>query len=74
MKHFTNILTFVLICFGIHAQQIDTIILHHAISKYDTIVYKRIIRFDSNDSLYLVEDYFENGQIQIKQTQNKDSI
>jgi len=68
MKHLTSILTFVLICLGLNAQQIDTFVLHHPISKYDTIVYKRLIRFDKEEKLYHVEDYFENGQIQMKGT------
>jgi len=57
-----------LICLSLKAQQFDTVLVHHAISKYDTIIYKRIIHFDINDSLYHVEDYFENGQIQMKGT------
>ena len=68
MKHLTNILSLFLICFGLRAQQIDTFILHQPISKYDTIVYKRIIRFDNDNRLYHVEDYFDNGQIQMKGT------
>ena len=49
-------------------QEIEIFYLHQPISKYDTIIYKRIIQFDKNDSLYHVEDYFENGQIQMKGT------
>ena len=37
MKHFTNILTFVSICFGLKGQQIATFILHHSISKNDSV-------------------------------------
>jgi len=42
--------------------------LHHPISKNDTIIYKRIIRFDKHKNLYHVRDYFENGQIQMQGT------
>ena len=50
------------------AQEAETFILHNAISKYDTLVYKRLIRFDNHDRLYHVSDYFENGQIQMEAT------
>lgn len=32
------------------------------------MVYKRIVRFDDDNRLYHVEDYFDNGQIQMKGT------
>jgi len=47
------------------AQKADTFLLHYAVSKGDTIIYKRIIRFDKFNSLFHVKDYFENGQIQM---------
>ena len=50
----------------IQAQDKDTSMLHYAASKYDTIVYKRIIRFDQSKHLYHVRAYYENGQIQMK--------
>jgi len=50
----------------IKAQDIDTFILHYAVSKYDTIVYKRVIQFDKNRILYHVKDYLKNGQIQME--------
>ncbi len=50
----------------IEAQDIDTFILHYAVSKDSTIVYKRIIQFDKEKTLYHVKDYFENGQIQME--------
>jgi len=49
----------------IHAQDIDTFFLKYGVSKYDTIIYKRIIEFDKNSKIYHVKDYFENGQIQM---------
>lgn len=52
----------------LNAQQIDTIYLRHPISKYDTIIYKRIIQYDNIDGLYHVRDYFESGQIQMQGT------
>jgi pimeloyl-ACP methyl ester carboxylesterase len=48
-----------------HAQDIDTFILKYGVSKYDTIIYKRIIEFDKDSKIYHVKDYFENGQIQM---------
>jgi hypothetical protein len=57
------------ICLGtIKAQEVDTFYLHIPISKNDTIIYKRIIQFDNNDSLYHVRDYYPNGQIQMEGT------
>jgi pimeloyl-ACP methyl ester carboxylesterase len=52
----------------IQAQEIDTFYLHIPISKNDTIIYKRIIQFDNNDSFYHVRDYYPNGQIQMEGT------
>ncbi len=52
----------------VKAQQSDTFMLRQAVSKYDTVVYQRIISFNSSDSLFYVEDYFENGQIQMNGT------
>ena len=49
----------------IQAQEIDTFFLKYGVSKYDTIIYKRIIGFDKINKLYHVKDYFENGQIQM---------
>ena len=47
------------------AQVLETFLLKYAVSKYDTIVYKRIIQFDKKENLYYVRDFFENGQIQM---------
>ena len=68
MKNITLILS-LFICFGsTKAQKVDTFYLHIPISKNDTIIYKRIIQFDKNDSLYHVRDYYPNGQIQMEGT------
>lgn len=65
MKHILIILLLI-ISFGlIKAQEIDTFHLKYAVSKGDTIFYKRIIQFDKSNSLFHVKDYFENAQIQM---------
>jgi len=65
----TTLLLLLFICFGeIKAQDVDTFYLHVPISKNDTIIYKRIIQFDNNDSLYHVLVYYPNGQIQMEGT------
>ncbi|TFH39976.1 MAG: hypothetical protein E4G94_10310 [ANME-2 cluster archaeon] len=68
MKNITLILSLVLYLGPIKAQEVDTFYLHHPISNNDTIIYKRIIQFDKNDSLYHVQDYYPNGQIQMEGT------
>ena len=68
MKNTTLILS-LFICLGaINAQEVDTFYLPFQISKNDTIIYKRIVQFDNNDSLYHVRDYYPNGQIQMEGT------
>ena len=42
------------------AQEIDTFFLHYAVSKGDTIIYKRLIQLDKSNNLFHVKDYFEN--------------
>ncbi|NOU46806.1 MAG: hypothetical protein HOO86_07065 [Bacteroidales bacterium] len=49
-----------------YAQEVDTYYLHFPISKNDTIIYRRIIQFLKSDSLYHVQDYYPNGQIQME--------
>jgi len=61
--------TIILVIFSlglIKAQDIDTFTLNYAVSKNNTIVYKRIIKLDNKSNLYHVKDYFENGQIQME--------
>jgi len=68
MKNIALIIS-LFVCLGaIKAQDVDTFYLHVPISKNDTIIYKRIIQFDNNDSLYHVRDYYPNGQIQMEGT------
>lgn len=55
------------VCHGAIKAQ-DTLFLHVPVSLNDTIIYKRIIQFDKNDSLYHVRDYYPNGQIQMEGT------
>jgi hypothetical protein len=68
MKNITIIIS-LFVCLGsIKAQEVDTFYLHYPISKNDTIIYKRIIQFDKNDSLYHVKDFYPNGKIQMEGT------
>ena len=53
------------------SQEADTFYLHYPVSKYDTIIYKRIIDYNKGANLYHVQDYFENGQIQMQATYSK---
>jgi len=65
----TTLILLLFICHGaIQAQEVDTFYLQVPISNNDTIIYKRIIQFDNNDSLYHVRDYYPNGQIQMEGT------
>ncbi|MCX6223698.1 MAG: dienelactone hydrolase family protein [Bacteroidia bacterium] len=50
----------------VQAQVIDTFLLKYAASKNDTILYKRIIRFDERKKSYYVRDYYPTGQIQME--------
>jgi len=65
MRHTATIILMIFSLGLIQAQDIDTFILKYGVSKYDTIIYKRIIEFDKNSKMYHVRDYFENGQIQM---------
>jgi hypothetical protein len=60
------IIVSVIFSFGLlKAQEADTFLLHYAVSKGDTIIFKRIIQFDKCNNLFHVKDYCENGQIQM---------
>ena len=55
-----------LCCLGwSHAQDTDTYVLHKAVSNRETIVYRRVIRFDDQTHLFHVQDYYEDGHIQM---------
>ena len=71
LKHGSIFISFMILSGFLKAQEIETYFLHYAISKYDTIIYKRIIEFNKNANLYNVQDYFENGQIQMQGTYSK---
>ena len=65
MRHTATIILMIFSLGLIQAQDIDTFYLKYGVSKYDTIIYKRIIEFDKGSKIYHVKDYFENGQIQM---------
>ncbi len=65
MRHTATIILMIFSVGLIQAQDIDTFFLKYGVSKYDTIIYKRIIEFDKISKIYHVKDYFENGQIQM---------
>jgi len=70
MKFIINLMPFILTWLMmspvfLKAQVADTFLLHYAASKYDSIVYKRIIEFDKNIKLFHVRDFYENGSIQM---------
>jgi len=65
MKRTASALT-VLSCLGqAQAQETDTDVLHQAVSKRETIVYTRVIRFDDEKHLFHVRDFYENGRLQM---------
>jgi pimeloyl-ACP methyl ester carboxylesterase len=47
------------------AQETETYVLSQAVSNRETIVYKRVIHFDSQTRLFHVRDYYEDGQVQM---------
>lgn len=68
MKHAITAILLIVLSVSAKAQEIDTLILHHPLSKYDTIVCTRVFHFDQSDSLYHVQDFFPSGQIQMEAT------
>ena len=65
MKQLTTILILILTAIGLQAQTIDTFLLQYPISKYDTVVYKRIIEKSDKNNLIHVRDFYANGQTQM---------
>ncbi len=65
MKPFATILILILTSPGLQAQTIDTFLLLYSSSKYDTVVYKRIIEKSDKDKLIHVRDLYPNGQAQM---------
>lgn len=68
MQQLTTILILISTSIGLQAQTNDTFLLQYPISKYDTIVYKRIIEKSDKNNLIHVQDYYPNGQIQMDAT------
>lgn len=68
MKNILIFISLIIFSESIQAQSTDTIELKLALSKYDTISYKRTIQFNAHENLYYVKDYFENGQLQMDAT------
>jgi hypothetical protein len=65
MKPIATLLLLILSTGLVFAQETEIFLLHYAVSKGDTLIYKRIIRSDRKNTLFHVRDYFENGQIQM---------
>lgn len=68
MKYFLFILSLFICHHTLKAQEVETFYLPVPISNHDTIIYKRVIQFNSKDRLYHVRDYYPNGQIQMEGT------
>lgn len=68
MKQLTAILILILTSIVVQSQTIDTFLLQYPISKYDTVVYKRIIEKSDKNNLIHIQDYYPNGQIQMDAT------
>jgi antitoxin component YwqK of YwqJK toxin-antitoxin module len=65
MKRTAAVLS-MLFCLGrMRAQEADTYVLNQVVSNRETIVYTRVIRADDQKHLFHVQDYYENGQIQM---------
>ena len=65
MKRITAVLS-MLLCLGrMEAQQGETYVLNQVVSNRETIVYRRVIGFDEQKHLFHVQDYYENGQVQM---------
>ncbi len=65
MNRTAAILSTLLYLGRVQAQEPETYVLHKAISSRETIVYTRVIRFDDHKRLFHVQDYFENGRVQM---------
>ena len=64
MKRTVAILS-VLFCLGVQAQEPEIYKLHKMVSNRESIVYTRAIRYDDQKQLFHVQDFFENGRIQM---------
>jgi antitoxin component YwqK of YwqJK toxin-antitoxin module len=55
-----------LLCLGrMESQQGETYVLNQVVSNRETIVYRRVIGFDEQKHLFHVQDYYDNGRIQM---------
>jgi pimeloyl-ACP methyl ester carboxylesterase len=55
-----------LFCLGwAQARGAETYVLSKAVSSRETIVYRRVIRFDDRTRLFHVRDYYESGRLQM---------
>ncbi len=65
MKRKATALLILLAAIRVEAHDAETYLLHQAVSNRETIVYRRVIRFDDEKHLFHVQDYFENGRLQM---------
>lgn len=68
MRFFLFLSIAILFCFPCLLRSQETLYLHIARSKGDTVVYKREVSFDSKTRLYHVRDVFESGQVEMEAT------
>ncbi len=66
MKYTLLIMSFFIGLGSIKAQEVETFYLPVPISNHETVIYKRVIQFDSKDCLYHVRDYYPNGRVQME--------
>ncbi|MDH5235886.1 MAG: alpha/beta hydrolase-fold protein, partial [Gemmatimonadota bacterium] len=65
MKRIVSVLLMLFCLERVQAQEPETYVLHQVVSNRDTLVYRRVIRFNVQEHLFHVQDYFENGRIQM---------
>lgn len=65
MKFFCFAIPLLISTCQLTAQKADTFLLKKALSKTDTVIYKRIISGGTKGKPFRVRDFYENGQIQM---------
>ena len=65
MKRAVAVLSMLFYLARAQAQETETYVLRQAVSNRETINYKRVIRFDDQKHLFHVQDYYEDGRIQM---------
>ena len=65
MKQTVAVLSMLLYLGRAQVQEPETYVLHQTVSNRETIVYTRVIHFDDQKRLFHVQDYSENGRIQM---------